>query len=141
MSILISEALFPIEVKYVEIKLKNGYDGVIVIEDEEQEKKWGKEKIKTLHTQWTQPNWKESNSLIRDATVLDPFTGDRHVDLQTWQIMAMERYLKAWNIMDEKGTNVPCTPENIGKLDPNIAKLLMNKFMYRNTPTEEDLKN
>jgi hypothetical protein len=142
MPLLVPTALFPIDIKYAEFKLKNGLTGVEVIEDGDKEalKKYDG-KIKELHTQWAQPGWKENNEIVRQATIWDEFRGVRDVDFYIYKSMVLERFLKSWDITDEKNNPVPCVPETIARLDIQVANALVNRFLARNVPTEEDLKN
>ena len=143
MGLLVSQKLFPIDIRYTEIPLKTGQTGVVVLKDDaagkELEKKYG-DKVKTLHTQWAQPNFRESNDILREATVYDQFKGERDIDWYLFRALTLERNLKAWDIMDDDGKPVPCTPDNIAKLDSAIAIALVGQFDARNLPTEEDLK-
>lgn len=140
MPVLVSQELFPIDVKYVEVKLKSGLTGCFVIDNAEAEEKYAG-KIQVLHTQWKMPTWKETNDLIRESTEMDMATGDRQVNVEMWQGLAIERFLKAWDVAGADNKNVPCNKANIEMLDPTIFRSLMNQFMARNTPSEEDLKN
>lgn len=140
MSVLVSQDLFPIDVKYAELKLKSGHVGCFVIDNAEAEQKYA-DKIKVLHTQWKMPTWKETNDLIRESTEMDMATGDRQVNVEKWQGIAIERFMKAWDVVGPDGKTMPCTPQNIEMLDPNVFRSLMSQFMARNTPSEEDLKN
>lgn len=143
MSVLVSSKLFPIDIKYAEVKLKNGLESIVVIRDEETEKRFeGKEgKIKELHTQWLQPNWKEHSDVVRQSMIWDEFKGERTMDFHSYRSMCIERFLKAWDITDDAGVPVPCNQVNIGKLDYAMANALIDLFISKSVPTEDDLKN
>jgi len=142
MSLLVPTSLFPIDIKYVETKLKNGLTGIIVIEDEDKDslKKY-EGRIQELHTQWQQPGWKENNEVVRESLIWDEFRGVRDVDFYLYREKVINRYLKSWDITDDKKQPVPCTPENIARLDIQVATGLVSKFLARNVPSEEELKN
>ena len=140
MPLLVSDKLFPIDLEYVEVKLKNGLDGVIIISTDESRTKY-EGKTKKLHTQWTQPGWKESNELVRTATIWNQFAGERSLDYLLYRSLIPEKFLKMWDIMDEVGKPVPCTPATILKLEPNIANALIDNFISKTVPSEGDLKN
>lgn len=140
MSLLVSSNLFPIDVKYAEVKLKNGLTGVILIRDEEQEKKY-EGKMKELHTQWVQPNWKQHTEIIRESMVWDQFKGERQMDFQTYRGLCIERFLKSWDIVNDAGVPVPCTKDTIAQLEYNMANALIDQFIAKSVPTEQDLKN
>jgi len=141
MPLLISTKLFPIDLKYAEVRFKNGMDGVIVLDDKEAEKKY-EGRIKELHTQWVMPGWKEHIEVIRDSMIWDEFKGERMMDYRLYRCKILENYLKAWDIMEADGTTaVPCNKDNIGRLDHNIAHALQDLFVDRTVPTEDELKN
>lgn len=140
MPIFVSNKLFPIDVKYIEVKMRNGAEGVFIIEDEATEKKHG-DKVKTLKTQWVQPNWKENNDIIRGASITDMQTGNKSVDLHLYRNLVLERFLKAWDIADDAGVAIPISKEKVMSLDFNIARALADSFINRNIPTEEELGN
>jgi hypothetical protein len=142
MSVLVPTSLFPIDIKYAEVKLKSGMTGNVVIDDDDEEnlKKY-EGKIKELHTQWLQPGWKENNNIVRESMYWDEFRGVRDVDFYVYRALVLERFLKVWDVKDDKGQPVPCTPETAARLDIQVATSLVSKFLSRNVPTEEDLKN
>lgn len=140
----VSEARFEVIVKYVEKKMKSGLSTILVIEDKEMEERY-KGSISEIHTQWIQPNWKESNELSKQCTRWEPMAGERTFDWSAYRMAILERYMKSWDITtkddDGKETSVPCIPDNIGKLDPNIASALIEGFMEKTMPTEKELGN
>ena len=142
MSVLVPTSLFPIDIKYAEVKLKNGMTGIVVIDEGDKDalKKY-EGKTKDLHTQWQQPGWKENNDIVREANIWNDFTGSRDVDFYVYRALVIERFLKVWDVKDDKAQQVPCTKENIARLDIQIANAMVSKFLARNVPTEEDLKN
>jgi len=140
MSLLVSTKLFPIDIKYAEVKLKNGLDGIILVKGEEMEKKY-EGRTKELHTQWLQPNWKEHTDIIRESMVWDAFKGERQMDFQLYRSLCIERFLKVWDIIDDAGSPVPCENKAIAQLEYNMANALIDHFISKSTPTESDLKN
>lgn len=140
MGVLVSNKLFPITLKYVELTLKNGQTGIFVVKTEEQEKKYVG-RLKEMHTQWRQPNWKESNDLFKGALQWDAFKGEREIDPITYRSMTLEENLKHWDVIDDEGKPVSCTKENMWRLDVNIAAALIDAFNSHTIPTEEELKN
>jgi hypothetical protein len=140
MGVLVSKKLFPIVIKYVELTLKNGQTGIFVIKTNEQEKKYAG-RIKEMHTQWRQPNWKESNDLFKGSLQWDAYKGEREIDPITYRSMTLEENLKHWDVIDDDGKPVPCTKENMWKLDVNIAAALIDAFNAHTIPNEDELKN
>lgn len=140
MGLLISEEWFAIPLRYVEVTLKNGDSGVFIIRNEEQEKKY-KDRIKEFTTMWKRPNFKETLDVLREASITDPYTGDRDIDQLLHRSLTIERFLKKWDMMDDKGEKVECTPENVLRLDPAVASALLETFNSYILPTEDQLKN
>lgn len=133
--------LFPVDIKYVEVKYKNGLTGNHVIEGPEDEKKFATEEIKELHTQWVMPNWKEHTDVIRQAMVWDDMLGERKLDYRTYRGLCLENFMRAWDIVDAEGKPVPCNKTTIATLDLDIAHALQEAFVDRSIPTETELKN
>ena len=71
----------------------------------------------------------------------DEFRGVRDVDFYIYRALVLERFLKVWDVKDDKGQPVQCTPDAVARLDIQVATALVSKFLARNVPTEEDLKN
>lgn len=132
----ISEDMFAIVVKYREVENKSsGRKSNVVINDKETELRY-KDLIKEIHTQWCQLNWKQSNDLIRASTKWDHDAGQRVIDWPLYRATLLDKCMKSWDI-----DGVACDQENIAKLDPNIASALVDEFLTRTTPTEQDLGN
>jgi hypothetical protein len=141
-----SNERFEISIRYIEKSLPSGLNKVVVIEEKDQEaQERYKDKVKVIHTQWAMMNWKETNELIRQATYFDTMAGRRELDWVTYRQLMLENCMKSWDIT-EKGTDgkevsVPCTKENIFRLDPNIATALVQQFVERTSLSDEDLGN
>jgi len=140
----VSEDRFEIVVKYIEKKLASGGTSCVVVNNKEMEERYGAA-VKQIHTQWIQPNWQETNDLIRKSTVPDPYTGQRQMDWTIYRQSLLEKYMKSWDISipgaDGKDMVVPCIPENINRLDPAIASSLVEEFVNRTTISDDELKN
>lgn len=133
-------ARFPIVIKYVEKTLPSGLTTVVVVKTAEMEERF-KGSVFELQTQWVQPNWKESNDLIRASTTWDSEAGERMLDWQKYRFLLLEHFMKSWDVKDEKGQAVPCVKENIEKLDANIAAALVDEFLKKTTLTEKEVGN
>jgi hypothetical protein len=142
-----SNERFEIAIKYIEKKLPSGLTKVITIgeKDEETQERY-KDQIKIIHTQWSMMNWKETNDLIRQATYFDAMAGRRELDWVMYRQLMLESCMKSWDITqpnsDGKGeSGVPCTKENISRLDPNIATALVQEFVDKTSMSDNDLGN
>jgi len=131
--------MFEIKVKYVETTLKNGKKSVVVLKDEEAAKRHAGSLIE-ITTQWTQPNWKQSQDMIRAATSFDHIAGDRVTDWNFYRAMLLENCMKMWDIKIGDQA-VPCTVQNISRLDPSVAYALVSEFIAKTQPSEDELKN
>jgi len=132
--------MFPIDVRYSEVTLKSGLTSVIVLKTEEEEKKY-EGKVKELHTQWLQPSWKENNDVIRQSQIWDEFRGERTLDFYLYRSIVLDKFLKTWDITNDKNEPVPCNSANISKLSIPIANELIDQFISKNVPKEAELKN
>jgi hypothetical protein len=141
-----SNERFEIAVKYIEKSLPSGLNKVIVVgeKDKEAQERY-KDKVKVIHTQWTLMNWKESNDLIRQATYFDAMAGRRELDWVAYRQLMLDNCMKSWDITekgaDGKESSVPCTKENISRLDPNIATALVQAFVERTSVSDEEMGN
>jgi hypothetical protein len=140
MPIFATGKLIPVEIKYVDLKLKDGAEITIVVDSDDMEKRFG-DKVKVLKTQWAVPNWKDNHDAIRLSTVTDPMTGNKGVDIHQYKSVCLEKFLKAWDITDEAGKPVPVTKDKIMSLDFTIARALVDQFINRHIPSEEELGN
>jgi len=136
----VSDALFEITVKYVQVNLKGGLKAVIVIDDPEKEKKYG-DRAQVIKSQWKQPNWKEHNELHSDSLVTDDVTGVKVPNINIYRQLVLERFMKLWDIVDDKGNPIDLKPENLAKLDPDVAMALYQAWNKRVNAEEEDTKN
>lgn len=140
----VSNEMFPIDIEYVEKSTKSGLPGVIIVRDEETRQRY-KGNVKKISTQWVVPNWKESNMLVRDSYKWDPIAGEKILDWNLYRTKILDTYMKAWDITqpgpDGNPHPVPCIPENIAKLQPSIAGALVDAFMLKTSPTEEEMGN
>jgi hypothetical protein len=136
----VTETMFPISVKYIEKKNKAGLPIIMVVKDPEIEAKY-KDHIKTINTMWLQPNWKQSNDVIRKATQFVPEVGDRRLNWQMYRGLLLETFMKEWDIKDKDGKTVPCDKASIDNLDVNIAAALIDAFQAKTSPSEDDLGN
>lgn len=140
MSLFIPNKFFPIDIKYVDVKFRNGLEGAYVIATKADEEKYAG-RLKELHTQWEMPDWKEHTEVIRSSMIWDEFKGERMMDFRLYRSKVLESYLKAWDIVDGDGKPVPCNKDNIRRLDHDVAHALQDLFVDRTIPTEEELKN
>ena len=136
-----SEELFPVVVKYAEVKVpKSGLMSIVVIRTDEMAQRY-KDAVREINTQWVTPNWTENNDLLRSSTRWDREAGERVLDWTTYRAMVLEKFMRTWDIKDDKGVGVPCTKEYINKLDPNIGAALAEGFLAKISVSERDLGN
>ncbi len=136
----VSQSTFPIVVKYIEKENKAGLPMIVVVRSADTESRY-KDHVKTITTLWMLPNWKQSNELIRKATKFDADAGERRLDWQMYRGMLLENFMKEWDIKGSDGKVVPCTKEFFDQLDINIASTLIDEFLMKTSPSEEELGN
>jgi len=136
----VSPDLFEIVVKYTHVKLKSGLSAIIVIKDEKQEEKY-KDKVQVLKSQWKQPNWIEHNDLHSGSLVMDDVAGVKVPDYNIYRQLVLERFMKLWDVVDEKNNPVEINKDNLSKLDPSIAMALYDAWNRKVNAAEEDVGN
>ena len=140
----VSDEMFPIVIKYVEKNSKLGMTSVLILKGEEMEQRY-KGSAKTINTQWALPNWKESNDLVRGCYRWDNIAGEKILDWSLYRMKVLDTYMRNCDIkspgQNGEETSIPCTPEYISKLQPSIAGALVDEFMAKTSPSEEDLGN
>lgn len=145
MGIFASDDFFSIVVKYVIVKTKGGSETVKVFDESKKEDKESMEKfggkVKSLTTNWTIPNWKQSNELLRKCMRYDAEAGKKELDWPLYRALIIETFMKNWDATDDSGNTVKCSKESIDKLDTSVAVSLVDKFLDRTTITEQDLGN
>lgn len=142
--LFVSDEMFEIVIKYVEKTLPNGMSTVVIVDNPEMEGRY-EGNVKEVRTQWVQPNWIETNKLIRRATVFDQMAGRKEMDWTLYRQYLLEQYMKKWDVQapgpDGKEAPIPCTAENINKLNPSIAAALVEEFVNRTSMPEDELGN
>ena len=133
-----SEERFPIVVKWSEVTTKSGATGNLIIRDKEQEERY-KGTISELQTQWVTPNWKQSSNVLASSYQSDPQTGELRFVWSLYRSLILDNFMRSWDATGEDEKPVPCTPENISKLDPAIAAALVEGFLAKTNVSEKDL--
>ena len=134
----VSEELFPIVVKWVEVKTKGGATGTMIIKDKESEERY-KGTFNELQTQWVIPNWKQSSSLLARSYQTDPVSGEMRFMWATYRSLILDNFMRSWDAQDDNKKPVPCTPDNIARLDPAIAGALVEGFLAKTNVSEKEL--
>jgi len=137
---------FEVSIKYVDLKTASGIEVIKVIDDSTEKgkadvEKYG-EKIQVLRTQWSSPNWKQSNDLLRKCMRYDPESGKRELDWPLYRALLIEMFMKKWDVTTtEAGKEIPVElkRENIDRLDAQVAVALVDKFIERTNVSEDEL--
>lgn len=145
MSIFVSDELFEITIKYMDVKCNNGLTRCRVLnETNEKDKKIiaeRPEKIKELHTFWELANFKQMYETSNKCHKFDFETGRKDLDWLLYKATVLETYMKKWDAADDSGKPVQLSKENIEKLDPDVANALIDRFFDKTSITEEELGN
>ena len=62
-------------------------------------------------------------------------------NINIYRQLVLERFMKLWDIVDDKGNPIDLKPENLAKLDPDVAMALYQAWNKRVNAEEEDTKN
>lgn len=144
MSLFVSKTeTFEISVKYFDVTLKSGRKTVHIINEENpRDKEWMEKHpdlVREISTIWMQPTWKQNYDLLRKCNVFDLQTGTKNTDNYLYRAACLETFMKNWDVVDEKGAQVPINKETLEALEPSIANTLINEFLDWNAITEQDL--
>jgi hypothetical protein len=134
----VTEELFPIVVKWTEVKTKGGVMANMIIRDKATEDRY-KGSVNELQTQWAKPNWKHSSSVLAKAYQADPITGELKFIWAIYRSLVMDNFMRQWDATDSDGKPVPCTSENTAMLDPAIAAELVQTFLSKTNVSEKEL--
>lgn len=145
MSVFVPNERFEIIIKYLDVKSKSGLTRCKVIDEAKKEDKAildkHKDKVKELHTSWELANFKQMYETSKQCHKFDFDSGRKELDWLSYKAQIIETYMKGWDASDDSGKPVPCTKENIEKLDPDVANGLIDAFFNKTSITEEELGN
>lgn len=145
MSVFVSNERFEINIKYVDLKCKNGLTRCRVLDEKREEDKKiiekHKDKVKELHTTWELANFKQMFDTSSKCYKFDYESGRKELDWLMYKTLVIETYMKGWDAADDSGKPVPFTKENVEKLDPDVANALIDAFFSQASITEEELGN
>jgi hypothetical protein len=86
-------------------------------------------------------NWKKYNETQR-ASMVDKGKGTgEEMDWLLYREKKLLAVMKAWDAKDEKGNPIPVTQENVFKLHPLIAEMIINEYDRVTFLGEEERKN
>ena len=130
---------------YMEKKLSNGFNKIIILEDADALKKMEDEKLKKdvliLNTEWKVLNWKEQNEITKSSTNHGSMGdgSDTYFDFYRYRDSRLKRCLSSWDLKDDAGTPVMVAPQNIDYLPPEVVLALLSKFdtLISISPDEE----
>lgn len=145
MSILVDgQKVVRIKYHYLEIEKQQSYTVFKFLKTEEDFKKHRDDKnLKELNTTWKIPTWEEQTTLLRLCTVYDNKDGSitARLDFLRLDDLVLKTYLKGWDFKDEQGNPVPVDQDVINKLNPTVARELINGFEMVTNIQDRDLKN
>ena len=88
--------------------------------------------VQSIETQWVRLAWKELNTILSKCIIRKDF-----FDNVMFQDLKLKACLKRWNLKDERGNPIPCTPEAIDQLAPEVATEMLRVFDKLTEPREE----
>lgn len=132
---------------------KQNQDAKAEFEKQEQEKKASDESyeiqeyktpekydIQVLNTKWKEISWDDQNSILRNSIRKDQMTGQDELDNVNYNDTLLKQALVEWDLKDDSGQPIPCSPEMIGRLPYAILRNLMSKYEKIVFLGEEDEK-
>jgi len=100
--------------------------------------------IEAINTRWRRLTWGDQNSIysksIRSMQLSDG-RAKSEFDGILFRDSKLKTCLKQWDLKDDAGNPIECTPQNIDLLIPEVAMELIRQFETLTEPSEEDLKN
>lgn len=84
--------------------------------------------------------WRQHNEIQRAATVTKPGLGS-DLDWVTYKERKLCTVLTGWDANTKDGKPIPVTDENILRLSPQVAELLLNEFDHATVMGDEERKN
>lgn len=109
--------------------------------EEESERTWFE------HRKMTEGDYQRYSDLTSVVKVGDKKKDERaEVDMKlgATRKFLLETLVVAWQVFDENGKQVPCTPANIAKMSPEVVKVWIddiydfNKVLQQEEPNEEE---
>jgi len=84
--------------------------------------------IQILNTKWKEISWDDQNTILRSSVVKDQMTRQDELDNIMYNDTLLKQALTGWDLSDDNGQPVPCTPETIGQLPYTLLRNLMSKY-------------
>lgn len=135
MSLLGASNTVKIKLYYEEKTLPSGASKVHIFDEEDEAKKLlesenedDKKRVQILNTEWRSLTWKESNTITKDSMYFDPHQGMQDVDYFQYRDLRIKSCLKKWDLKDDNGKPVPCTPDVIDQLPAEVVFALVNRY-------------
>lgn len=99
------------------------------------------DEVHILNTKWKEIAWKEQNQILAECRSVNQFSGLLEVDHLKFRDKKVKTCLKNWDLKDDMGNAIPCTPEIIDQLSFEVVFSLVNKFdSIINLDDEEEKK-
>lgn len=138
------EQLINVQLFYREENVDN-YDKIFIVSKEEV-KKMKEEEIKDkgiqiLNTYWKPLSWQERNNINHQSEVKSDGIVTGQVDFNRWRDLRVKTCLKEWDLKDEDGKAVPCSPDIINRIDAVVLDAILNEFdKVTSVELEEEIK-
>jgi len=123
----------------------NGFQKVIIIEDEKAEEmlkdEKRKEEVNIFNTWWKILSWKDSNNITNNSKVQGKDAVPGELDFYRFRDLRIKMCMKKWDLKDDDGVDLPLTPDLVNKLPVDIILYLSNKYEQVIGIDEEELGN
>ena len=89
-------------------------------------------------------SWRDHNELRRVCVHINTDTGMREMDYDKYVIEKLRRVLRSWDFTikneDDQDVPMPCTPENIDMLHPQLAEFILELYDAEMELSQDELK-
>lgn len=135
MSLLNANQNIHIPLYYTEKKSDKGFVKIVVLDDDKAqemiEDDETKGDVQVLNTQWKTLTWKEQNDITKQSLKdSGPGFADSGVNIDgfLYRDLRIKHCLKDWDLTDDDGQEIPCTPEKIDDLPSEVVFSLVSKY-------------
>ena len=117
---------------YYKVKDINGFQKVIILEDEKAKEMLADEKtekdVNMLNTWWKVLSWQDSNNITNASKVTGEKAMPGELDYYRFRDLRIKMCMKKWDLKGDNGSDIPLTPDTINKLPVDVVLTLNSKY-------------
>jgi hypothetical protein len=92
-------------------------------------------KAESLTISFRRPDYATTRQIVVESTSLDT-NGMPIINIPALRSTMLYALATKWDVKDEEGKNVDCTPQNIGKLEPALASAFVDRLYTEVAPSK-----